>query len=148
MVLLDNGDINKGYGRQPELKYETAMRAMAEMGYVAANVGEQDLVLGVDYLKYVSDYTGVPLLSANIVDVEGEPVFEQFAMRELQDGDRPATVAAVGVISTEFADETEATSPESIPPLRSTPSSTSDINCRLTAASNKLPYPVAASERP
>ena len=112
MILLDNGDINKDYGRQPELKYETAMKAMAEMGYVAANVGEQDLVLGVDYLKYVSDYTGIPLLSANIVDAAGEPVFEQFAMRKLQDGDRPATAAVVGVISTEFKHEIEATSPE------------------------------------
>ncbi len=85
---------------------------MAEMGYVAANVGEQDLVLGVDYLKYVSDYTGIPLLSANIVDAAGDSVFSKFVVRKLQNGDKPVSAAVVGVISTQFADEIEGTSPD------------------------------------
>lgn len=85
---------------------------MAEMGYVAANVGEQDLVLGVEYLKYVSDFTGIPLLSANIVGAAGDPIFSKFVVRKLQNGDKPVSTAVVGVISTEFKQEIEGTNPE------------------------------------
>ncbi len=111
MLLLDNGDVNKGYGRQPELKYETAMKAMSDMGYAAANLGEQDLLLGVDYLKYVADFARVPLLSANIVDAEGKPVFEQFAVREMRVGDRPVRAAVIGVLSTAFKEKVEEINP-------------------------------------
>jgi hypothetical protein len=112
VLLLDNGDVNKGYGRQPELKYETAMKAMSDMGYTAANVGEEDLVLGIDYLKYVADFARVPLLSANIVNAEGEPVFEQFVLREMRVGDTSVSAAVIGVLSTEFKEKVEEINPE------------------------------------
>ena len=111
VLLLDNGDVNKGYGRQPELKYETAMRAMSEMGYAAANVGEQDLRLGIDYVKYVADFTGVPLVSANLVDAAGAPVFQQYALWQIPSGDREATAAVIGVISTDFKEAIESLNP-------------------------------------
>jgi hypothetical protein len=112
ILLLDNGDINKGYGRQPELKYETAMKAMAEMGYAAANVGEQDLLLGLDYLRYVADFTAVPLLSANIVDNAGAPVFEQYIFKEIDAGAAPIVAGVVGLISSQFKDSVEELNPE------------------------------------
>jgi hypothetical protein len=111
VFLFENGDVNKGYGRQPELKYETAMRAMSEMGYLAANIGEEDLVLGADYLAYVADFAGVPLLSANIVDSDGEAVFQEFLMRTTSPGGVPVTAAAIGVISTEFKERIETLNP-------------------------------------
>jgi len=112
VLLLDNGDINKGYGRQPELKYETAMKAMAAMGYDAANVGERDLLLGLDYLRYVSDFTAVPLLGANILDASGAPVFEQSLIRSLEGAGGTITAGIIGIISQEFNDEIEEINPE------------------------------------
>jgi hypothetical protein len=112
VLLLDNGDLNRGYGRQSELKYETAMKAMAEMGYLAANVGEQDLLIGYDYLKYVSDFTGIPLLSANIANGRGESVFQRSVAREITLSGKKATVAVTGVISAEFKGVIEETNPE------------------------------------
>jgi len=108
VLLLDNGDVNQGYGRQPELKYETAMKAMAEIGYAGANVGEEDLQLGIEYLKYVSGFSGVPLINANITDYAGAPVFQQYIMANPGD----VTVAVIGVISTEFKQQIESLAPD------------------------------------
>jgi 2',3'-cyclic-nucleotide 2'-phosphodiesterase (5'-nucleotidase family) len=110
-LLLDNGDVNQGYGRQSELKYETAMKAMAAMGYAAMNVGERDLQLGIDYLRYVSDFANVPLLSANIVDAEGMPVFQPHVLRTMGGGDTEVTAAVIGVISTSFKEQVELSNP-------------------------------------
>jgi hypothetical protein len=112
LLLLDNGDINKGYGRQPELKYETAMKAMADMEYDAANIGEQDLVLGLGYLKYVADYTEIPLLSANIVDASGAPVFQQYLLKEIPASPAPITVAVIGIISPDFQNDIAEIAPD------------------------------------
>ncbi|UCD56286.1 MAG: hypothetical protein JSV16_10655, partial [Candidatus Hydrogenedentota bacterium] len=87
------------------------MKAMFEMGYLAANVGEQDLLLGLDYMKYVADFAGVPLLSANIVGTGGETIFQQFLVRQINVAGRPVRVAVIGVISTEFGAEIEETNP-------------------------------------
>ncbi len=112
LLLLDNGDVNKGYGRQPELKFETAMKAMAHMGYAAANVGEQDLLLGLDYLKYVQDFANVPLVSANIVSQDGTPIFQPFVLHKVQAGQKEMTVGVVGLISASFKEEIETSNPE------------------------------------
>jgi hypothetical protein len=111
VLLLDGGDVGGGYGRQAELKFETAMKAMGKMGYIATAVGEKDLLLGPDYLKYVSDFSGVPVVSANIVGHSGAPVFPRFIMTRPGAICDNITAAAIGVISTEFKDEIEAISP-------------------------------------
>ncbi len=87
------------------------MKAMAELGYAAVNVGEEDLRLGLDYLKYVSDFTGVPLLSANLVDSAGAPVFQEYVLRPMRVGEAELTAAVVGVISTEFKEKIESLNP-------------------------------------
>lgn len=113
-LIFDNGDVSQGYGRQSELKYETAMKAMAEIDYAAANVGEKDLLLGLEYLKYVSDFTGVPLVSANIMDYAGAPVFQQYVLAQPDSANGETTVAAIGIVSTEFKDEIESLNPDLI----------------------------------
>jgi hypothetical protein len=112
VLLLDNGDINKGYGRQPELKYETAMKAMAEMKYDAANVGEQDLLLGLDYLKYVADFTSFPLISANIVDSTGAPIFKSYITQKIKASNAIMTAGIIGIISPDFKEQVEENNPE------------------------------------
>jgi 2',3'-cyclic-nucleotide 2'-phosphodiesterase (5'-nucleotidase family) len=49
--------------------------SMRRLGYAGYVVGERDLVLGRDRLKELSSATGVPLLSANLVDEGGKPLF-------------------------------------------------------------------------
>lgn len=111
VLLLDNGDVNKGYGRQPELKFETAMKAMTHMRYAAVNIGEQDLLLGLDYIKYVADFASVPLLSANIVDHDGTPIFQPFILHKARVGQKEVTVAVIGIISTSFKEDIETSNP-------------------------------------
>ncbi len=111
-LLVDNGDVNKGYGRQPELKYETALKAMSQMGYDAANVGEEDLLLGLDYLKYVADFVTTPLISANITDPAGAPVFKEYVLRDISTPDTKISAAIIGIISPEFNDTIQAVNPE------------------------------------
>ncbi len=113
-MLLDNGDVNKGYGRQPELKYETSMKAMGEIGYAAVNVGEKDLRLGLDYLKYVSDFSGAPLISANLIDYAGAPVFQQYVLSMPGSGQGDVAAAVIGIISAEFREEVESLNPDII----------------------------------
>lgn len=106
--------MNDGYGRQPELKYETAMKAMGEIGYAAANVGEKDLLLGLDYLKYVSDFSGAPLISANLIDYAGAPVFQQYVLSKPCSDPGDVGVAVIGIISTEFKERVESLNPDVI----------------------------------
>jgi hypothetical protein len=114
VLLVDNGDVNSGYGRQPELKYETAMKAMAAMDYAAVNVGEEDLLLGSDYLRYVADFTAVPLVSANLVDYDGQPIFEPYLLPRLTKNGAALTAAVIGIISTTFREDIEFANPHII----------------------------------
>ena len=112
VLVLDNGDVNDGYGRQPELKYETAMKAMSAMGYDAINVGEQDALLGSDYLRYVADFAKVPLLSANIVGQDGKPAFRPYMLKKISAAGTTISAAVIGIISPSFRDEIALTNPE------------------------------------
>jgi hypothetical protein len=112
VVLLDNGNINKGYGRQPELKFETAMRAMADMGYVTANAGAQDLLLGRDYVNYVADFAKLPLVNANVMTSEGEPALRPFVMHDVQVGETALRVVITGIVSLRFEEDIARTNPD------------------------------------
>ena len=45
------------------------------------NVGELDLVLGVDYLKGLAKKLNFPLVSANLVDKKGLPLFKRYVIK-------------------------------------------------------------------
>ena len=49
-ILLSLGDLPDKVGRQDEIKMETALDALGRMGYVAHNIGEKDLNIGIDLL--------------------------------------------------------------------------------------------------
>jgi hypothetical protein len=77
-VLLEGGNLVDRPGRLAELKVETFLLALSEIGCRAMNVGEHDLALGIDYLKSAAGLASFPLVSANVL-AGGRPAFAPFA---------------------------------------------------------------------
>jgi len=70
---------------------------MKQMGYQAVNIGEKDLTLGVDYLKYVQESFQAPLVCANLMK-DGMPLFSQYKIVKLG----KISVGIIGVISKKY----------------------------------------------
>ena len=110
LLLVANGNLIDNPGRQSELKAEIGFTALKAMGYAAFNVGEKDLLLGVERLKSLEEMSGIPFLSANLFQVEdsrsktgGEkPVFQPFVLHTIECQDRRIRVAIVGILSGQF----------------------------------------------
>ena len=101
VLLLENGDIVGGTGRQEELKYKTAISAMNVMGYTALNVGEKDILLGIDYLKGIEKTAQFPILSCNLYTQTGN-IFTPSLIKTFKEGDSELRIAIIGIISKEF----------------------------------------------
>ena len=98
-ILLDNGDLTLRVGRQAHIKWQTAISALATMGYRAVNVGEKDLALGPEFIKREAASAGVPLISANIADAHGTLLFQPFVILEA----KPYRVAVIGLLQPDLA---------------------------------------------
>ncbi len=74
VVPIDAGNLNKGFGRQEELKYNIVIdEALRRMKYRAAGVGNRELMLPTDELiPYMVDVPGNPRLytSANVAIID------------------------------------------------------------------------------
>lgn len=97
--LLENGDLVVEPGRLNELKFETFMSALSEIGCRAVNIGEGDLELGLDYLRSAAGLARFPLISANVLDRDGRPVFPASADFVIDGSD----YRAVGVLDPALA---------------------------------------------
>ncbi|MCU0724367.1 MAG: hypothetical protein MUE73_01040 [Planctomycetes bacterium] len=109
-VLLEGGNLIDRPGRLAELKVETFLAALSEIGCRAMNVGERDLALGIDFLRSAAGLASFPLISANILAAPGKLAFAPFAEFEAG-GERfrvvgaldPALAPAAAVGETEAA---------------------------------------------
>ena len=101
LVPVANGDLIDNANRQSELKAEIGFAALKEMGYAAYNVGERDLLLGIDRLKYLQRTSGIPFLSANLFHGE-KRVFQPFVIHTVNLQGNQIQVAIVGVLSQSF----------------------------------------------
>jgi len=54
-----------------------------KIGVDAVNVGELDLVLGVDYLKQLAKKENFPFISANLVDGKEAPIFKRYVIKKV-----------------------------------------------------------------
>ncbi len=108
--LLENGDLVRQGGRLSELKFETFLLALSEIGCVCLNIGEGDLELGIDFLKSAAGMANFPLLSANLLDEAGERIFAPTADFEL-DG---RAVRVIGVLDPALAPGAKVADPERI----------------------------------
>ena len=88
------GDLPKGFGRQQEIKTEMLCRAMDEMGYVAHNLGEKDLEIGLPLISYLSQTYKVKFLSGNVEFADSLPLEQnQFIVKECSGSARPCKIA-------------------------------------------------------
>ncbi len=101
LVPVANGDLIDDASRQSELKAEIGFTALREMGYVAYNIGERDLLLGIDRLEYLQDTSGIPFLSANLFHGENR-VFQPFVLHTVNLQDNQIQVAIIGILSQSF----------------------------------------------
>ncbi len=123
LVLLSLGDIPDKIGRQDEIKMETALSALDQIGYVAHNLGEKDLDMGVDLLGYLSQVSNVAFLSSNIVDFTPQILnIKPFIIKEIKKKELILRVGILGILSPELIEnnyqDMEVTDPvESLRPL-------------------------------
>ena len=101
LIRIANGNLVSEAGRQSELKAEIGFAALKEMEYIAFNVGPRDLLLGIEPLKYFSNTSGIPFLSANLLQDEVY-IFQPFTLHSVQLKNFQGKVAIIGVISEQF----------------------------------------------
>ena len=106
LLPVANGDLIDNASRQSELKAEIGFAALKEMGYAAYNVGERDLLLGIDRLKYLQDMSGIPFLSANLFH-GGSRVFQPFVLHTVNLQGNQIQVAIIGILSQSFEIQVE-----------------------------------------
>jgi 2',3'-cyclic-nucleotide 2'-phosphodiesterase (5'-nucleotidase family) len=91
VILLDAGAFVRPQGSSPDRAADSTFRILKELGYSAVNVAEHEMGLGSTNVSEKAQATGIPALSANIVDSNGTPVFEPFVVKTLPASDfRPA----------------------------------------------------------
>ena len=104
VVLLECGDVVQEVGAESELKFQTALIAMNEIGYDALNIGEFDVALGPRFLTNMAQRARFPLISANVADSNGQRFFPAYTMIERVIGGQKLRVAVIGVLSDRAAD--------------------------------------------
>ncbi|MHC4267729.1 MAG: multiheme c-type cytochrome [Planctomycetota bacterium] len=103
LILLSLGDIPDKIGRQDEIKMETALSALDQMGYVAHNLGEKDLDIGSDLLGYLSQISNVDFLSSNIVDFTPQVLnIKPYIIKEIKNKGLILRVGILGILSPEL----------------------------------------------
>jgi 5'-nucleotidase len=90
-VVVDSGDLLNEDEEIPEsvlqaskLKADLIARVYKQIGIDAVNVGEMDLVLGVDYLKELEKNHNFPFVSANLVNDKGAPIFKPYVIKTVE----------------------------------------------------------------
>jgi 2',3'-cyclic-nucleotide 2'-phosphodiesterase (5'-nucleotidase family) len=66
LLALENGDLTKATGRQDELKAEALIEMLNAMGYDALNLGKNDFMLGMDYLRALQAQFKGTMLCGNV----------------------------------------------------------------------------------
>jgi len=109
VLLLHNGDLVTSSGLQQEIKYQVFTNALMEMEYDVVNVGEGELLLGIDLI--LQEVYSERLISANLFR-NGETVFKPFIVRKYVLDGLKVDIGVVGVISQEFASQIKESVPE------------------------------------
>ncbi len=102
VIVADVGGAAGGASRYDRVKFAAILRGEVAMGLSAHNLGETEIRLGADELRRLASETGVPFVSANVLDVDGKAIAER--LRIVTAGRR--RIALVGVASERYATET------------------------------------------
>jgi len=106
ILLLDTGNLlfrkpsqTEAKQRDGFLRAELLMQAYNEMGYDGVNVGEKDLMEGLNFLTGLTQKAKFSFLSANLVDKQtGKPIFNPYLIKEIMG----LRIGIVGLMSDEF----------------------------------------------
>jgi 2',3'-cyclic-nucleotide 2'-phosphodiesterase (5'-nucleotidase family) len=69
-IIVDSGDFSSPGSKHGEFKTEWMIHGMSDLGYDAVAVGEKDLQLGRTRLAELAEKYSLPLVCANLVDIE------------------------------------------------------------------------------
>jgi hypothetical protein len=90
LVVVDSGDLLNEDEDLPEnvvegakLKAQAIAQIYNKIGIDAVNVGELDLVLGINFLKDLAAKQKFPFISANLVDQKGAPIFKRYVIKNV-----------------------------------------------------------------
>lgn len=113
VLLLDVGGSAIGTTEYQQLKFESLLRGLKEMGLAAMNVGAAETEFTPEQLTRIGDQTGITWLSANLVDTGGKPVME--TVLEVKRGD--LTIAVSGVIDPALVSHEDWHTADAVPSL-------------------------------
>jgi len=89
LLLVDGGDLFFSHSNLGEpgleiqkLRAETLVSGYNRLGTAGMTVGESDLAAGLPFLRSLAATATFPILSANLVDSAGEPVFKPYVIVE------------------------------------------------------------------
>jgi hypothetical protein len=99
VVFVDAGGAPGGTSDYHRVKFESILAGELAMGVAAHNLGASEAALGADYLRSVSTKLGIPFVSANVRDADGERIAPPVRLVQVE-GRR---LAIVGVMSRKFA---------------------------------------------
>ena len=102
VIPIATGNLILDASRQSEIKADIGFFALADMGYIAYNVGQYDLQLGIAYLTSLSEENKLPLLSANLYRGTSR-VFEPYILRTAKLSEGVMTIAVVGLMTPNHA---------------------------------------------
>ncbi|MCR4288932.1 MAG: hypothetical protein NUV86_01540 [Candidatus Scalindua sp.] len=105
-ILLSLGDLPGKVGRQDEIKMETALEALDLMGYVAHNIGEKDLNMGVDLLGYLSQISNVDFISSNMDFTTQVLKIKPYVIKEIKTKGTTLKVGILGIVSPRLIENT------------------------------------------
>jgi len=112
VLKVENGDLTEALGRQDELKAETTLEILNELGYDVINLGEKDFRLGLPFLQALEHRFQGALLCANARKSEGSSHFKEYAVVLRKIAGRSVRVVVIGLLSAQFAESVQALNPE------------------------------------
>ena len=91
VLLLDGGNAlvigqpgNEREQQKARKRAEFILKLYGKMGYDAVNIGDTDLVLGLEYLRTLQKHSSVPFLSANLKEKKTrKTVFKPYLIKEI-----------------------------------------------------------------
>ena len=81
-LLNEDEEIPSTIEQSARMKAEHMVELYKAIGIDAVNIGELELALGIGYLKELAKKADVPLISANLVDSGGAPIFPRYIIRK------------------------------------------------------------------
>jgi len=106
VLPVSTGDIAGNFNRQNEIKTETFIKAMEIMGYIVHNIGEKDIAMNYDMLRYLTGVYNVPFISSNINISGGDgEVIAPYLIKSVNINKGNLDVGFLGILSPDLVDD-------------------------------------------